>query len=141
MSSESGVLIRFTDDASRHTQRLSSIAWVIFSPQGQLLSSGGIYLGDTTNNITEYSAVIELFHDALSLGISHLWVYLDAHLVVSHLNGVYCVHDPSLHQRFLKVRLLERSFDYITYIHVPRRLNQVTNALANHILDWHLAHM
>jgi ribonuclease HI len=65
-----------------------------------LLSSGGIYLGDATNNVVEYSAVIELLRDAtnffaeysaviellrdaLSHGISYLWVYLDAQLVVS----------------------------------------------------------
>jgi ribonuclease HI len=135
MSSESEVFVRFADDASRHTRRLASAAWVIFTPQGQLLSSGGICLGDTTNNVTEYSAIIELLHDALSLGISHLRVYLDTQLVVSQLNGVYCVHDPNLHRRFLRVRLLEQKFDYITYIHVPRRLNQVTDTLANHILD------
>jgi ribonuclease HI len=134
------VFIGYADGASRHTRRLASAAWVIFTPQGQLLSSGEICLGDTTNNVVEYSAVIELLRDALSLGISHLRVYLDAQLVVSQLNRIYCVHDPTLHRRFLKVRLLERNFDYITYFHVPRSLNQITDTLDNHILDWHLAH-
>ena len=97
MSSDSKVFIGYACGASRHTQRLSSAAWVIFTPQGQLLSSGGICLGDTTNNVTEYSAVIEFLRDALSLGISHLRVYLDAQLVVSQLNKVYQVHDPTLH--------------------------------------------
>jgi ribonuclease HI len=106
-----------------------------------LLSFGGICLGDTTNNVAKYSAVIELLRDALSLGISHLWVYLNTQLVVSQLNRVYQVHDPTLHQRFLSVRLLERNFDYITYFHVTRRLNQITDTLANQILDWHLAHI
>jgi ribonuclease HI len=141
MSSESEVFIRYADGSSRHTRALASAAWVIFTPQGQLLSSGGICLGDTTNNVVEYSAVIELLRDALSLDISHLWVYLDAQLVVSQLNRIYQVHDPTLHQRFLRVRVLERNFDYITYFHVPRRLNQITDTLANHILDWHLAHI
>jgi ribonuclease HI len=140
MSSESEVFIGYADGASRHTRRLASVAWVIFTPQGQLLSSGGICLGDTTNNVVEYSAVIELLRDALSFGISHLWVYLDAQLVVSQLNRIYRVHDPTLHRRFLRVRLLERNFDYITYFHVPRSLNQITDTLANHILDWHLSH-
>jgi ribonuclease HI len=62
----------FADSASRHTRKLASTAWVIFTPQGQLLSSGGICLGDTTKNVIEYSAVIEFLRDALSLGISHL---------------------------------------------------------------------
>jgi ribonuclease HI len=140
MSSESEVFIGYADGASRHTRRLASTAWVIFTPQGQLLSSGGICLGDTTNNVAEYSVVIELLRDALSLGISRLWVYLDAQLVVSQLNRIYRVHDSTLHRRFLRVRLLERNFDYITYFHVPRSLNQITDTLANHILDWHLAH-
>jgi ribonuclease HI len=140
MSSESEVFIGYVDGASRHTRRLASTAWVIFTPQGQLLSSGGICLGDTTNNVAEYSAVIELLRGALSLGISRLRVYLDAQLVVSQLNRIYRVHDPTLHRRFLRVHLLERNFDYITYFHVPRSLNQITDTLANHILDWHLAH-
>jgi ribonuclease HI len=141
MSSESEVFIGFVDNANQHTRRLASVAWVIFTPQGQLLSLGGICLGDTTNNVVEYNAVVELLHDALSQGISHLQVYLDAQLVVSQLNGVYHVYDPTLHRQFLRVRLLEIIFDYIMYIHVPRRLNQVTNALANHVLDWNITHM
>jgi ribonuclease HI len=141
MSSDSEVFVGYADGASRHTRRLASTTWVIFTPQGQLLSSEGICLGDTTNNVVEYSAVIELLCDALSLGISHLQVYLDAQLVLSQLNRVYRVHDRTLHRRFLRVRLLERNFDYITYFHVPRRLNQVTDTLANQILDWHLAHI
>ena len=106
-----------------------------------MLSSRGICLGDTKNNVVEYSVVIELLRDTLSFGISHLQVYLDAQLVVSQLNIVYWVHDPTLHRQFLRVRLLERNFDYITYFHVPRRLNQVIDTLANQILDWHLAHI
>ena len=78
MSSESKVFIGYIDNAIQHTQRFASVAWVIFTPRGQLLSSGGIFLGETTHNVIEYSAVIEFLHDALSFGISHLWVYLDA---------------------------------------------------------------
>jgi ribonuclease HI len=107
MSSESEVFVGFADGASRHTRRLASAAWVIFTPQGQLLSSGGICLGNATNNVVEYNAVIEFLRDALSHGISCLRVYLDAQLVVSQLNGVYRVYDPTLHRRFLRVRLLE----------------------------------
>jgi ribonuclease HI len=141
MSSESEVFFGYADGTSRHTRRLAFAAWVIFTPQGQLLSSGGICLGDTTNNVAEYSTVIELLRDALSLGISRLRVYLDAQLVVLQLNRIYRVHDPTLHRRFLRVRLLEYNFDYITYFHIPRSLNQITDTLANHILDWHLAHI
>jgi ribonuclease HI len=72
MSSDSEVFVGYADSASRHMWRLASAAWVVFTPQGQLLYSGGICLGDTTNNVAKYSAAIELLRDALSLGISHL---------------------------------------------------------------------
>ena len=99
MSSDSEVFVGYADSASQHTQRLASVAWVIFTPQAQLLSFGGICLGDTTNNVVDYSVVIELLRDALSICISHLQVYLDTQLVVSQLNRVYRVHDPTLHRR------------------------------------------
>jgi ribonuclease HI len=67
MSSDFEVFVGYADSASRHTRRLASAAWVIFTPQGQLLSSRGICLGDTTNNVAEYSVVIEFLRDALSL--------------------------------------------------------------------------
>jgi ribonuclease HI len=72
MSSESEVFVGFADGASRHTWRLASTALVIFTPQGQFLSLGGICLGDATNNVAKYNAVLELLCDALSHGISHL---------------------------------------------------------------------
>ena len=37
---------------------------------------------------------------------------------MSQLNGLYHVRDPTLLQRILRVRLLERQFDNITYIHI-----------------------
>jgi hypothetical protein len=84
--------------------------------------------------------MIELLYDALSHGISHLQVYLHAHLIVSQLNGFYRVYDPTLYRRFLRVLLLEHYLDYITYIHVPRRFNHMIDTLDNQVLDWHVAH-
>jgi ribonuclease HI len=140
MSSESKVFFGFAYDTSQHTQRLASATWVIFTPQDQFLYFGGICLGDATNNVIEYNTMIEFLRDALLHGIYLLRVYLYAQLVVSQLNGVYRVYDPTLHRCFLRVRLLECCFDYITYIHVPRRLNQMTNTLVNQVLYWHIAH-
>jgi hypothetical protein len=74
MSSEYEVYVGFVDGAIQHTQRLSSTSWVICMPTSQLVSSGGVCLGEAINNIVEYSVLIELLCDALSHHISHLWV-------------------------------------------------------------------
>ena len=75
--------IGFAYSASRHTCNLDSAAWVIYSPSGQLVSSGGACLGPATNNVAEYKAVIELLCDSLSHGITQLEVRLDSRLVIS----------------------------------------------------------
>ena len=130
--------VGFADGACRSTCNLSSAAWVIYDPHGELLDLQGVCLGRTTNNVAEYSAVIELLAEAVDLGIRELVVNLDSQLVVHQLNGRYSVRDQRILRLYLRVRLLELNFDYITYQHIPRRLNTLTDALANHVLDRHL---
>ena len=130
----------FADDASRHTRNQASAAWVVYSPAGELTISGARCLGSATNNVAEYQATIGLMTEALSSGITHLIVHLDSQLVVSQLNGIYSIRDPSLLRLFRRVRLLERSFIYIHYSYVPRRFNAVTDSLANFMLDRYLSH-
>ena len=77
MSMEYFIYIGFTDGSSRHTQNSTSAAWVIYAPTGQILSSEGIRLRPFSNNGAEYSAIIELLHDAISHGVHSLEVCLD----------------------------------------------------------------
>jgi hypothetical protein len=81
----------FVDGASRSTQNLASVAWEIYAPTDELISLHGVFLGRATNNITEYSAVIELLTDVISLGIRHLIVRLDSQLVVLQLSNIYSI--------------------------------------------------
>ena len=140
MTSDFLIYEGYTDGASQHTQNIASTAWILYSPTGLLVSSGSSFLGPATNNVVEYSAVIELLAVAISLGITGLIVRLDSHLVASHLNGAYQIHHPTLLRLFLRVRLLEREFVLITYLHVSCSQNTTADELANYILDWHLSH-
>ena len=106
MSRESSTYVGFVDGASHHTQHSASVAWVIFTPMGRVLSLGGVCLWPSSNNVAEYSAVIELLRDAISHGVLSLEVHIDSQLVVSQLNGLYHVRDPTLLQRFLRVRFV-----------------------------------
>ena len=137
---ESSAYIGFIDGASHHTQHSVYVAWVIYTPTGQVLSSGGICLRPSSNNVAEYSAAIDLLRDAISHGVISLEVRLDSQLVVSQLNGLYRISDLTLLRIFLRVRLLEQQFDNITYIHVPRIYNQVADSYANYVLDRNLFH-
>ena len=56
----------FIDGAFRHTLNLASTTWVLYSPTHDLVSSGVVCIGPTTNNIIEYEAVIGLLTKASS---------------------------------------------------------------------------
>ena len=79
------------DGASRHTQHSPSATWVIYTPMVQVLSSGGVCLRPSSNNVAEYSVAIDLLQDAISHVVLSHEVCLDSELVVSHLNGLYHV--------------------------------------------------
>ena len=74
--------VGFADGACRSTCNLSSAAWVIYDPHGELIDFQGVCLGYTTNNVAKYSVVIELLVKAINLGIRALVVNLDSQLVV-----------------------------------------------------------
>jgi hypothetical protein len=69
MSMESLVYLGFTDDSINHTRNLSSSTSVIYSPEGQLVSSGGVCLEPSMNNVVEYSVIIKILCDDISHGV------------------------------------------------------------------------
>ena len=140
MTSTFPIFFGFADGASRHTRNIASAAWVIYQFD-EVVSSGCICLGPTTNNMAEYHAVIGMLTQASSLGISCIIIYLDSQLVVYQLNRIYAICSPILLRLHLQVRRLERMFDYIEYRHIPRELNSVSDSLANYIMDRYLAHI
>lgn len=79
--------VGFANGASRSTRNLSSVAWVIYDPHGELVDLQGVCPGCTTNNVAKYSAMIELLAKVINLGIRTLVVNLDSQLVVHQLNG------------------------------------------------------
>jgi len=42
---------------------------------------------------------------------------------------------------YMRVRLLEREFDYVEYQHIPRHLNTYSDTLDKYVLDRHLRHL
>ena len=77
--------------------------------------------------------------NASTLGIRSLVVRLDFELVILQLMSRYSVRHPVLYRKYLRVRFLERSFDFISYEHIPRTLNSFADLLSNDILDYHLS--
>ena len=84
---------------------------------------------------------IKLLSEAITLGIRELVVNLDSQHVVLQLNGKYFVINHKILRMYLCFCLLERSFDYITYHHIQRHMNTLTDSLANYVLDRYLQNL
>ena len=117
----------FVDGAYCHTLNLTLVAWVHYYPTNDLVNSGVVCIGLDTNNIAEYQAVIGLLTKASSQDVRNLVVLMDLQLMFHHLNHVYTISNPVLLCLFRRVRLLERSFEIITYRHIPREHNVVSD--------------
>jgi ribonuclease HI len=85
--------------------------------------------------MAEYHTIIGLLTEASSLGISRIIINLDSQLVDCQLNRVYAILKPILLCLHLRVRCLERMFEFIEYKHIPRGLNTTLDSLANYIMD------
>jgi ribonuclease HI len=141
MSVSSLPYIGFIDSASHNNHNLAYVSWAIYAPTNELISLHGVCIGCATNNITKYSAIIELLTDIMSLGIHRLVARLNSQLVILQLSNVYSIWSLRLLRVYLRIRLLERHFDYIEYQHIPRCLNTLIDALANYVLDRHFRNL
>lgn len=88
------------------------------------------YIGETTNNVAEYTALIEGLKKARALGISKIKISLDSELIVRQIKGSYRVKHQNLIPLFQQVRALLGQFDSYIISHVPREMNKEADALA-----------
>ncbi|MBX7159684.1 MAG: ribonuclease HI family protein [Acidimicrobiia bacterium] len=92
-------------------------------------------IGETTNNVAEYSAVIAGLEAAADLGADSVRLASDSELLVKQLQGAYRVKAAHLVPLYRRCRELLRGFDSVEIVHVRRELNVEADALVNQALD------
>jgi probable phosphoglycerate mutase len=96
-------------------------------------------LGETTNNVAEYTAVILGLEGAAAAGADQVIVRSDSQLLVNQLLGRYRVRSPHLRPLHDRAVALAAGFDRVRFEHVPRERNQHADRLANEGVDAWLA--
>ena len=119
------------DGAARGNPGPAGIGVVIEDAEGNVVKEVAEPLGQTTNNVAEYSALVRALEEARALGCSHLAVFTDSELMARQLNGQYAVKAPHLVPYFQRAILLLRKFDSATVTHVRREFNKRADALSN----------
>src|SRR5262249_51403388 len=93
------------------------------------------FLGRTTNNVAEYSALLAALTHAARTGVQALSLFSDSELLVKQLNGQYKVKAPHLIPMYLKVLQLKRAIPKVRVAHVRRGQNNHADGLANRAID------
>lgn len=96
-------------------------------------------IGEATNNVAEYTAVIDGLTRARELGARSVTLRSDSQLLINQLTGRYRVKSPHLQPLHRRARSLGAGFEQITFEHVPRERNVAADALANIGVDRWLA--
>jgi ribonuclease HI len=123
------------DGAARGNPGPAAIGAVVRSPDGPLLATVSERIGETTNNVAEYKALIAGLKAARAIGARRVSVRGDSMLVVNQMLGAWKINHPNLRPLAAEARALLNSFDHADIMHVRRELNTEADALGNRALD------
>lgn len=128
----------FTDGASRGNPGPAAYGFTISDEKGLLYEEGG-FIGTTTNNVAEYTGLVEAlryvkenFSTKLPLEVK---VFMDSLLLVMQINGKYKIKASHLKTYLFQIKESEGQIGRVSYAHVPRNKNTIADRLANQALD------
>lgn len=128
-------VVIYTDGGARGNPGPGGIGVVISDAEGNLLKEHKAFLGHTTNNKAEYTAVIHALRLAKTLKAEEIVICSDSRLIVEQLNRRFKVRDPELAKLFVQVWNLGQTFRSIQFRHVRREQNKQADKLANEAMD------
>lgn len=127
------------DGAARGNPGPAGAGAVVVAEDGAVLAEVAEGLGETTNNVAEYTAAIRGLEEAERLGARTVLLRSDSQLLTNQLTGRYRVKSEHLQPLYRRVRQLVTRFDRVTFEHVPRERNVEADRLANLGVDTWLA--
>jgi ribonuclease HI/probable phosphoglycerate mutase len=123
-----------TDGAARGNPGPAAIAFII-ERAGEKDIQHKESLGEATNNVAEYTALIRALEKARDLGGKRLVIQSDSDLMVQQMKGRYKVKNPGLLALHEKARHLCKTFEDVSFRHIPREENTRADRLCNQALD------
>lgn len=127
----------FSDGGARGNPGPAAIAFLITTEQNHVLKKASRYIGKHTNNQAEYLALLYALETATTLTSDEIICHTDSELMTKQLRGEFGVRDFALRQLWQRVRELEKRFQKIRYVNVPRTDGHIQEAdkLVNIVLD------
>lgn len=125
----------YIDGAARGNPGPAGIGVVIKDDKGQTVKEFSKYLGESTNNIAEYNALIYGLQEALMLKADEIVIHADSELVAEQLKGAYRVKSAGLKPLFEQALHMLGSFRHFEVKQISREDNREADALANRAIN------
>lgn len=128
-------LVVFTDGASRGNPGKAGVGVAIYDGDNNLIEEYSEYIGNTTNNVAEYTALKVGIERAIKLKANNVDFNLDSELIVKQLNGEYKVRNDKLKPLYFSIKSLLEGINNYNINHIPREMNKKADKLANNGID------
>lgn len=126
----------YADGASRHNPGPSGAGAALVDAEGNVVAELMRFLGDTTNNVAEYTALILGLEEARRRGIVALDIRMDSRLVVEQMRGNWKIKHPNMVPLAARaIRLLSEFPGGVDIRHIPREENTIADVLSNRAID------
>ena len=119
----------YIDGASKGNPGHSGIGVVICS-EGKTIKNISSYIGEATNNVAEYTALIYALEEALLLKAKTLKINTDSQLLARQLNKIYRVKHEGIINLYNQAVQLLTGFEKVLICFIPREKNQRADELA-----------
>ena len=123
------VLEIFTDGACSGNPGPAGIG-VVISQNGQIIKRISKSIGEATNNLAEYTALIYALQAALILKAAEIKISTDSELLYHQIKGRYKIKNEKLKNLFDQVQHLSQGFKRIDFECIPREKNREADRLA-----------
>jgi len=125
----------FTDGAARGNPGPAGIGIVMKDEKGKNIFELSDFIGEATNNVAEYMALIRGLEEAIDLGLKEVEAYSDSELLVKQINGEYRVKNKGLIPLHHHIKSLIKKFKQFKIYHTAREDNKEADKLANQGID------
>jgi ribonuclease HI len=123
------------DGGARGNPGPAAIGIVLRDGDGRVLDEVGERIGEATNNVAEYRALLRGIELAKTHGAEELELIGDSELVVRQVEGRYKVKNVGMKTLHEEVKRALREFDSWSIRHVRRAENGDADRLVNEALD------
>jgi ribonuclease HI len=123
------------DGGARGNPGPAAIGVVLRNGDGTVLEEVGERIGEATNNVAEYRALLRGIELAAARGAETIELIGDSELVVRQVDGRYKVKNIGLKQLHQEVKRALADFDSWSIRHVRRSENADADRLVNEALD------